>query len=189
LPLTNPILVCPVPPNFAPALAGECIVRFEGIVTQEKTKSMLTAVELYLDQTAENAGVRRKLIHVMVESLQNIARHSEKTFEGTSVLYTSIFLLNRKPHGYTIFSGNPVTSVKVDVMTEALQKINSLDQQGQRKKYLDSIQSPCFMRNGGAGIGLVDMARRSGEKLKFNFQVLSKNYSFFWLMVGVSRKL
>jgi hypothetical protein len=175
--------------EFFTALPGESIVRFEGLVTQQKILSMVTSLELYFDWTGENAGVRRKLIHAMVESLQNIVRHSEKTFEGTAGLHTSIFLLNQEPHRYTISSGNPVASAKADLLTEEIQKINLLDQQGLRREYLDSIQSPCFTEKGGAGVGLVDIARRSGEKLKCNVQVLSKNYSFFSLKVNVSRKL
>ena len=40
---------------------------------------------------------------------------------------------------------------------------------------------------GGAGLGFVDMARKSGQKLHFDFEPIDEHFSFFSLKTIISR--
>jgi len=39
---------------------------------------------------------------------------------------------------------------------------------------------------GGGGLGMIDIARKSGQKLDFNFLPVNNNFSFFSLNIKVS---
>ena len=43
-------------------------------------------------------------------------------------------------------------------------------------------------KKGGGGLGLIDIARRSGEKLQYKIREIDKDYSFFTLTVKISKK-
>jgi hypothetical protein len=162
---------------------------FRGVITQEKTKSILAAAERYLQSRAEDQQIIRKVFNIMVESLQNMALHSEDPVAGTAGGYDHVFLLKGDPLRYTISTGNLVVNAKAGALVKKLSLINSLNGNKLKKKYQDTIQKKLLSEKGGAGVGLVDMARRSGERLKYNFCALSGKYCFFWLNVNVSRKL
>ena len=53
--------------------------------------------------------------------------------------------------------------------------------------YKDIIKNSDISDKGGAGLGFVDMARKSGRKLEFDFEKLDDNFSFFSLRTTISR--
>jgi len=69
-----------------------------------------------------------------------------------------------------------------------LEKINSLDKEGLKELYKAIIKNTTISEKGGAGLGFVDMARKSGTKLEYEFPEMSTDYAFFCLKVNVSRE-
>ena len=51
-----------------------------------------------------------------------------------------------------------------------------------RKLYREIIQNMELSSKGGAGLGFLDMARRSGQKLQFAFEPIDEQHSFFYMM-------
>ena len=45
-----------------------------------------------------------------------------------------------------------------------------------------------FSEKGGAGLGLVEMARKSGQKLEYDFEQVDENFSYFYLQIKLSPK-
>jgi len=43
-------------------------------------------------------------------------------------------------------------------------------------------------KKGGGGLGLIDIARRSGQKLQYKIREIDNDYSFFTLTVKISKK-
>ena len=41
---------------------------------------------------------------------------------------------------------------------------------------------------GGGGLGLIDIARKSGEKLQYNIREINESFSFFTLTVKILKK-
>ena len=41
--------------------------------------------------------------------------------------------------------------------------------------------------NGGSGLGMIDIARKTGEKLEYNFLEIDDKVSFFTLIIKVSQ--
>ena len=52
-------------------------------------------------------------------------------------------------------------------------------------KYLAKLNSTKLSDKGGAGLGLMDIARKSGKKLEYDFENISEKISFFSLIVNV----
>jgi hypothetical protein len=86
-------------------------------------------------------------------------------------------------------SGNPIRKSNVKGLDDKLQHINSLDKDGLKDLYKEIIKNTTISEKGGAGLGFVDMARKSGGKLEFEFPEMSADYCFFCLKVNVPREL
>ena len=167
-------------------LAKNLILVYEGEFTQEITKSVLAMAERNMDSFGEESSIKRKVFNVMVECLQNIVKHSEEN-QDAEKKNTAIFMIGKQDDEYIITSGNPVKSQNVEILKEKLDKINSLDKDGLKALYKDIIKNSDISEKGGAGLGFVDMARKSGRKLEFDFQKLDDNFSFFSLKTTISR--
>lgn len=170
---------------YGTMMSQNLILVYHGYFTQETTRSILTMAERTFETSDEDPAIKRRVFNVMVESLQNIVKHNEEVNDGGVSRQTGIFLVGRESQGYSIMSGNPVLKKNVPALKETLNNINSLNKEGLKELYKNIIQGTKLSDKGGAGLGFVDMARKSGEKLSFEFPEISEAYCFFCLKVTV----
>lgn len=168
-------------------LAKNLILVYEGEFTQEITKSVLAMAERNMDSMGEESSIKRKVFNVMVECLQNIVRHGEDYNPMNEKKQTAIFMIGKMDDEYVITSGNPVTKEAADTLKEKLDKINSLDKECLKALYKEIIKGTEISEKGGAGLGFVDMARKSGRKLEYDFHEMSAEHDFFSLKTTISR--
>jgi glucose-6-phosphate-specific signal transduction histidine kinase len=171
-------------------MAEKLILVYEGDFTQETTKSILAMAERNLDSSGEESSIKRKVFNVMVEALQNIVKHSSEQGmkAGSLVSRSAIFMISKDDTRYCILTGNPIQKTNVSGLTKSLEHLNSLDKEGLKEMYKEIIKNTQISEKGGAGLGFVDMARKSGEKLEFKFADMDPDYDFFCLKVKISRE-
>ena len=163
------------------------ILVYEGEFTQDITKSVLSMAERNMDSFGEVSNVKRKVFNVMVESLQNICKHAVKLDEDGNAKNNAIFIIGKKDEEYFITSGNTLLTDEVNDMISRLSKINRLDKLGLKDMYRDKIRKTQISKKGGAGLGFIDMAKKSGNKLHFHFEEIDSIHSFFSLKIVVNR--
>jgi hypothetical protein len=168
-------------------LQRSLILIYEGEFTQEITKSVLAMAERNMDSVGEESGIKRKVFNVMVECLQNIVKHADDIDPAERIRNNAIFMIGKDEHEYVITSGNPIVNDKVEMLSEKLEQINNLDRDGLKSLYKEIIKNGELSQKGGAGLGFVDMARKSGQKLEFDFQPMDDTYSFFALKTVIPR--
>ncbi len=160
------------------------ILAYEGEFTQEITKSILAMVERNMDSTGEDSSIKRKVFNVMVESLQNIVKHADNNGHTN---HSAVFMVGKQKEQYTIITGNPMDTGDIDLVKGKIDRVNELDRDGLKKYYKDIIKNTEISEKGGAGLGFVDMARKSGQKLSYDFQDMGEGRSFFALKSCIVR--
>ncbi|MFQ3575244.1 MAG: SiaB family protein kinase [Cytophagales bacterium] len=164
------------------------ILVYEGEFTQEITKAVLSMAERNLESFREEENIKRKVFNVMVECLQNICKHTEDTdFTFDDMKSGAIFMIGLDEKEYIITSGNAILKENVPYLDEKLKKINSLDKEGLKALYKEIITKGNLSEKGGAGLGFVDMARKSGNKLDYIFTDVDDKHQFFALSTKISR--
>lgn len=172
-------------------MAQKLIIVYQGEFTQETTKSILAMAERNLDSSGEESGIKRKVFNVMVEALQNIVKHSSEAnaAAGSLTSQNAIFMIAKQPNQYCILTGNPIKKSATAELKRKLDDLNILDKEGLKEMYKEIIKNTQISDKGGAGLGFVDMARKSGEKLEFNFPEMDADYNFFCLKVNIAREV
>ncbi len=170
-------------------LKKNLILVYEGEFTQEITKSVLSMAERNMDSFGEESNIKRKVFNVMVECLQNICKHAESFDESEygKGMANAIFMIGKQDSVYFITSGNAILSEYVPDMASKLENINSLDKTGLKELYKSIIRNGSISDKGGAGLGFVDMARKSGQKLIFDFEPINDKLTFFSLQTTIPR--
>ena len=169
-------------------MSQNLILVYQGDFTQESTKYILAMAERNLDSSGEESSIKRKVFNVMVEALQNIVKHSDELVDGQIRSHAAIFIIGKEKNRYSIMSGNPIRKSNIDRLKQALEHINGLDKDGLKELYKEIIKNTTISEKGGAGLGFVDMARKSGDKIEYSFPELNAEYSFFCLKVNVARE-
>lgn len=162
---------------------------YRGVFTQNITDSILSLTESNLEKQGENSKIKKRVFTIMVEGLQNITRHQEtEENKGISDI-AGIFIIQDKDDRYYITTGNPIYKKNIGRLTEQLNKINSLEPEELKQYYKSVLNDNIISDKGGAGLGLIEMARKSGNKLVYDFVDLEADYAFFYLNTEISQKL
>lgn len=162
------------------------ILMYEGEFTQEVTKSVLAMAERNMDSMGEEPSVKRKVFNVVVECLQNIVKHGESSAEAGNFC-SAVFMIGRQGNEYIIASGNPLSNKDVKKLKNKLDQVNKLDKGGLKQLYKNIIKNTTLSDKGGAGLGFIDMARKSGQKFEYEFSSIDHERSFFSLKITIPR--
>ncbi|MGB9747472.1 MAG: SiaB family protein kinase [Bacteroidales bacterium] len=161
---------------------------YEGEVTHQLTKEFTSLTENTMIKNEESSIVQRNVFHVMVECLQNISRHADNvSSEGNTFSGRGIFIVSRDANEYYVTTGNMIDRKRTEEMKKMLDTINSLDKDGLTNLYKTQIKKGSISEKGGAGLGLIDMARKTGNKFVYRFIDINDQFSFFILTSIINR--
>lgn len=168
---------------------GNVLLAYKGSITTDLINSVLEEIEEKLEAADEEAKVRKKVYNVLVESLQNLYHHVEELPEVIKKEFDSKFgvlVIAKVNDTIKITCGNFITSEKIKFLKDKIDKINSLSKDELKDMYKFILNHQKLSAKGGGGLGLVDIARKTGNKLEYTFQHYEDDYYFFNLDVYIS---
>jgi len=165
----------------------DTLIAYKGKMSNNFFNCMLSEVEDKLELENPPLKLQKKVINIIIEVFQNIHHYLKHVDESqTDKKNTIIFLLCKSNKGFTIYVGNYVKNDAVTELRERIDKINELNYDELRKLYRFKLENESFHAGGGAGLGIIDIARKSGTKISYNFEVINTSYSFFSLNIAVN---
>jgi hypothetical protein len=156
---------------------------YKGIFNASLTDKILALAETNMNISEEISKVQKRVYFVMVESLQNITRHQD---EHQSEENHAFFIVHNTDGEYNLTSCNIIEDDKILELKCGLDKINSLNSDELKDYYKHVLENTGMSDKGGAGLGLIEMARKSGNKLKYDFEHCENNNSLFYFKARVS---
>ncbi|MBE9517877.1 MAG: hypothetical protein IMY68_04875 [Bacteroidetes bacterium] len=167
---------------------GDVLMAFKGSISSELISNVLEVVESRMDEYRESSKIRKKVYNVLVESLQNLYHHIEVLPEVMQKEFDDkfgILVVSRQDDRYKISTGNFIGHDKVDVLRNKIDKINSMSRDELKDMYKFILNHQRLSEKGGGGLGLVDIARKTGNQLDYTFEKFDDAYYFFNLDVFI----
>jgi hypothetical protein len=155
---------------------------YMGDITPETTNDLLRTLKKDIESFEEGAISKKKVYNVMVECLENICRHGGVIKDEE---HPSILMLGKDENHYYVISGNYVQNKEKEIIKDILDEINSLDKENIQKKYRDVLMQERISEKEGAGLGIIDIALKSGNKLEYYFIPKTDQISFYILKIQV----
>lgn len=161
---------------------------YEGEVNQDITKAFTTMTQKNLEDDNETSlPIKKRVYHVMVECLQNIGKHSDNIESGEPEIPGSgIFMVCRSDHGFNVITGNPIANSKIEEVTTMLQTVNNMNEEEIKAYYKQKIVESRISEKGGAGLGFIDIVKKTGNKIIFDFEKINDVTSFFIMKTLIS---
>ena len=170
---------------------GNIILFYKGNVDSDVINQILDEVENKLVALNDQSRLRKKVYNVLVESLQNLYHHVDRVpsdFEDQSAERFGILALRRVDGGYRIITGNFVQVDNVEKLEEKIKRINRSSREEIKELYKFILNHQRISAKGGGGLGLVDIARKTGNKLQYSFRKYDDAYAFFYLDILVNEE-
>lgn len=133
----------------------------------------------------EEKSIKKKVYHSMVETLQNMNKHSDEITDDKNI-GKGMFIIGKKEGIYYIITANQVQEENIPGLKEALEEVNSATQEELKIMYKKQLKEGKLSRKGGAGLGLIDIARKTGQKLRYQFLPIEEKRYFFILKVEIA---
>jgi hypothetical protein len=97
-------------------------------------------------------------------------------------------VVKKVEHGYKIITGNFVQSENIEKLEEKIKRINRSSNEEIKELYKFILNHQRISAKGGGGLGLVDIARKTGNKLEYEFKEYNDKYYFFYLDILVNEE-
>ena len=169
-------------------LDNNILLVYEGEVNQDITKAFTSLTQKKLEGDEEaNLPIKKRVYHVMVECLQNIGKHCDHIDSGLPISPgNGIFMVSKTNNGFNIVTGNPIANTKIDGIKEMLDKVNGMDRDEIKAYYKEKILESRISDKGGAGLGFIDIVKKTGNKIDYHFNKINEVTSFFILKTYIN---
>ena len=176
--------------HYSQLLAKEVIIAYDGDVTHQVMKAFTSLVEEKLESEMEDETIRRRLYHILVECLQNINRHAEVFYpEDGKDHYPGrgALLVSKTSDYYRVITANIMRVEQIPDLKSFLDKINILQDEELNELYKQQLKEGKLSAKGGAGLGFIDIRRKTGNKVEYLFIENDAETSFFMFNVIITR--
>jgi hypothetical protein len=150
---------------------------YRGNISQEISVSLLSMAEKKMSMEGVKTNIKKRVFNVMLECMQNIC----KSDDSDSVLDDSIIMIGNTDNSYIICSGSVISTSKVNQMKQIINQINTLDREELKKQFRMFLVSSQESQVANTTLGLIDIAKKSANKLEYSIAKLDENNSFFSL--------
>jgi hypothetical protein len=162
---------------------NQLLLAYKDNINEETSDQLIAMVDSKMVGFDEEKKIKKKVFNVLVECLQNVSRHAEP--EKGKDHESSILLIGRNDNGFFIITGNMMSNDKTDELKTKLEQINQYNPEELRDKYKEMMNQMEFSDKGGAGLGLLDIARKSANKFEYDFRKLGDKKTYFTLKVNI----
>lgn len=147
---------------------------YTGEFTDDHTDGFIQLNNHQYNAADEHKTLQRRSGFLIAECFQNIIRHNDSKHSD------SYFQIKNNKGVFSIVSGNRIPNENVPKLEEQLEDLNKLDSDQLKDAYRTILNNGDYSDKGGAGLGLIEMARRSKNKLGFHFVPIDDKFSYFY---------
>jgi len=166
----------------------EEILNYSGRLRYDTIGELINKLKNKVSSISIKLAVYKKLLLIMIESLENILKYNE-TFDSNSYIrthFTQKFIIEKNNEKYFLTSTNVVLNSDIPKLKSKINQVNNLDNDGLKDLYKSTITDGQFTHKGGAGLGFIEMAKISTEKIQYNFETIDNKYSSYELTIVIN---
>ncbi|MGD9992361.1 MAG: SiaB family protein kinase [Salinivirgaceae bacterium] len=161
------------------------IFEFKGDLTFPVIEEILNQIKDILQEMEIEQVVQKRLYAILVESLENALKH--KTPAHKDAAHKAVELsLQQLPESLMLKIGNYMPVQKTPVLIERIKELNSLDLAGLNHLYRTSIANARISEKGGAGLGMIEIARSARNTIGYHIVETKNKTSFIVLEIEIA---
>lgn len=159
------------------------VVYYSGTIDAQSISALLAQVKKKLSTLNTSSDTCKRILGIMTELLQNISHHGPPAvFENKETAHS--FLFEKRKEGFLLTTTNIIHADKVAALKKRITALNSCTDVELKSLY-QNILNHGKREGENAGLGLIDIIRKSGNKILFKFAPLGNKYCLFTVKVPV----
>lgn len=168
------------------------LLMYKGAITFDLVTSVIETLDRKVNMTESDKKVQKLFYSAAVECVHNLYHHMDEVkghfkeiseHDAKSGLITVI----AKEKYYNIITGNFIPTKHTYDLKDKIEEVNNTDKNGLRALYKETLSNGEFSEKGTAGLGLIQLARKTGERLNYKFDKVNSEYSYFTFQIKINR--
>jgi hypothetical protein len=159
--------------------ASGVIMAYNGSVSDEL---MVTLADILKNRMEglDDAKRSRTVFSVFMEGMQNLIWHGRTTHDSTGMV-----CISQQDNEITIVCGNRIARADSVKLRGTLEQLQSADKDTIRQLYRDGMSRSNEHEGPGAGLGLLEIARRASHPISFAFMDIDESQVDFFLAARI----
>lgn len=165
----------------------QVVLAYKARMAPEVLRAILSTTETNLTHSGEKVQVRKKIFNILVELIQNLIKHVDLEAQGERA--NSTITVVKEDESYLISTGNYIRKYMSREIQKRIELLNGMSKDEIRKFYMESMDKNELSAKGGAGLGLIDIIRKSGEKMDCFIDPVDEHLDYLILQIRVVNKI
>ena len=158
---------------------------YYGNFSNQINDTLIPLVETLIETSGVVRKIRKRAFYIFVECVQNVNRHHYRSAKKPDPA-SEIFILRENKDRFNIALGNKIHKEKKLLLKEKIDKLNGLSTDALNAHYRMVLEENVLSQKGGAGLGLIEVARKSGSKMKYRFENDHPARSYFTIETNIN---
>lgn len=168
---------------------------YSGPMWDDGIKGLAEMVKAHLVIEDLHSKAAKSIFSVFIEQVTNMImysaekEHYPQVHKDSEGLSKGVLVLGQRENVYFVQTRNAIKNRNVDLIKGRIDHLNSLDKTGLRQYYKEQMrgdnENP---ESKGAGLGLIEIARRATSPLKYAFEPAGEDVSYFTMYVEIAQK-
>ncbi|TFH28120.1 MAG: hypothetical protein E4H10_01470 [Bacteroidia bacterium] len=163
-------------------MLSKSILSYQGPLSFSTIDWLLSEFKMAAEDHDLSFKTYKKMISIMIEALENVTKYSEKVKcngESTAPGFCPSCQISCNATNIELTTQNPVKKIDVAPLRIRIDNVNKQNREELKELYKLTITNGEFSPNGGAGLGFIEIAKTTGNKLEYAFENLSKDFSLY----------
>lgn len=166
----------------------DVVLSYKGEINEDLLESIYASMDRHFDEDTSEKQ-KKRFFQVLVEALQNVFHHQSDTdVAGLITTDQNGFVILDHGHEFQLITGNYLKNSSIPAIRSRIDEVNGLTPDELRKYHQKALAESELSEKGGAGLGIIEMVRRSGNPLSYEFKKINDTISFFCLSAILPKK-
>lgn len=164
------------------------ITCFSGRFSQGLIEEIGEAVKKHMENEERPKNDIFNVFAIFIEQSQNIKNYiigKEGSATYQEIVSSSIICIGKREQGYFIWSGNMIENADIAPLQDKLNRVANSNKEELKKLYKEQMKKEPEPGKRGAGLGVIDFARRASQPIEFSFERINETFSFYEIKVIV----
>lgn len=165
--------------------AQRIMLCFNGPLTRSLIEEIGNALRNYMQGEATTPSSAMDVFGAYIEMTQNIRRYAAAKGWSDLEAVATVVVARDDQGRYVVSAGNVVEAGDGQALASRIALLAGMDKARLKSAYKEQLRSPRTGAAGGAGLGLIDIARKASAPLACSLQDLGAGRAFFSLRVVI----
>ena len=157
---------------------------FNGPLTRSLIEEIGNALRNYMEREHATASSAMDVFGAYIELTQNIRHYAVRKGWGEAEASATVVIARDADGRYVVSAGNIVDAADGPELQARVEALAAMDKAELKARYKEQLRKP--REEGavsGAGLGLIDLARKASEPLSCSLRTLNDGRAFFSIRV------